>query len=60
MLDTVMNSRLEATRVLPTSGLRFKATGISTSAYIRATVKEKTKVKITLWAFAIKIKRKSV
>jgi hypothetical protein len=33
-LDTIIDSRLEATRVLSTSGLRLEATGISTSAYI--------------------------
>jgi len=33
LLDTVIDSRLEATRVLLTNGLRFEATGISASAY---------------------------
>jgi len=34
LLVTVINSRLEATRVLPSTGLRFEVIGISTSAYI--------------------------
>jgi len=34
LLDTVIDSRLEATRVLSTSSLPLTATGISTSAYI--------------------------
>jgi len=32
--DTVIDSRLEATRVLSTIGLRFEATGISSSAFM--------------------------
>ena len=36
LLDTVINSRLEATRVLSTSSLQLEATGISTSACILA------------------------
>ncbi len=34
MLVTVVNSRLEATRVSSTTSLQLEATGISTSAYI--------------------------
>ena len=33
-LVTIIDTRLEATRVLSTTGLRLEATGISTSAYI--------------------------
>jgi len=33
-LDTVIDHRLEATRVLSLNGLRLEAIGISTSAYI--------------------------
>jgi hypothetical protein len=37
LLDTVINYRLEAMRVLSLNGLRLEAIGISTSAYITNT-----------------------